>query len=1481
MTTLHEPVQGDAPVMQANDASVLEGQTAYAGVVQCSRLVNGPFSQSAAVSVLRQLMDAQPLGMGAADSLGDVANSARLPKMVVHDCRDQGLDLAPGRTRDLAARQVAQIAEDRAGAGSCPLQIDILLWSGNQYQLLLAAPTWCLDLASLQLIAESLVNHELPEPDLALPYADLLAFRDILQTAAEHQSERDYWTAQQDLWPDYRCDVNPAARRVHRLNESALLDPMLNEADEASLLVCWQQLLERHFGSAKIISCAVSPREIAGVQATIGPVTMNVPVAASSHGGLLWGRQQVREQLQSSNANCLFFADPESKGSGTTRGWRFGFSYAATLGACEVLRNDSGNEALRLSIVGEGPSRVIRITYDSWRYEHDDVRWLSRQFLNLLAAARRAPTESINTLAWLTDGDADWLIGKSRGPSVPSMACDFVSQFRRVCATHPDAPALHAGSVRLTYAGLDQWTNQIARLLQEEGVRAGQHVGICMPRTALQVATLLAVLKLGAAYVPIDPTLPAKRIATVVASANISLVTTDSSALDRVSELDTEVPLIDLERDAHHIAGMASTPLVIAVPPEQVAYLIFTSGSTGTPKGVAVPHRALMNYIGAIEERAGLSQYESLCALSTVAADLGYTAVFGALGLGRCLRLLDESLSLDAAALADALASAPVDCLKIVPSHLQALLAIDRPERVLPRKCLVFGGEALNWELVSRVQELAPGLRVLNHYGPTETTIGVICNTELTARGAGFGVPLGRPLGNCEAYVLDGGLRLTPVGLEGDVYLAGSSLAMGYFGQPAETAAKFIPNPYANEPGARLYVSGDRARWNGKGELCFLGRADHQVKLRGHRIELGEIESAIKASKSVSECAVVAANGGHTTRLVAYVAGTSAMETELRASLAARLPEHMVPTAWVWLDRLPLNANGKLDRRMLPDPDSAPVVSRNAANAVEATLLRICRELLGNERIGVDDNFFSVGADSIVAIQLVARARQAGYFFRPKQVFEQQTIARLSEVVQHEHESPMSEQGEVVGTAPLTAIQARFFALVDVDPQQYNQASLLDLAATIQLADLRPIVARLLAHHDGLRVCFEQSAEGSWQQRFLPVSPELVDRCLDVHVLAQDDADASGLAEIASKHHSSFDLTEAPLVRFVLIVDSGGANSKLLMIAHHLLVDTFSWQVIEEDLRLLLRAPAAALPMKTASMKQVAEQAVLALSTPGRDAELAYWQRTLNRVPRLPLASAEDRVGGARSRHVLVPATLARALSGDVHSRFNTNTQDFLLAALLVAMSPWSQSESIGIMLEGHGRDDEGLPGCDRTVGWFTAMFPLLLTLPNDFTTRGVTAELIMAVKEQIRTVPGNGSGYCQSLFLAAQGARVAVSEPELCFNYLGRVAASGGDASDAMAQALQAVQTGTRAFGQRRLFALEMLAMQFGDQLVCNLIYQPARVPEAVIDQLFARFEHALHALIDACSTAVGALTPSDVPDLNLGQDDLDALMSELSEVV
>jgi amino acid adenylation domain-containing protein len=577
--------------------------------------------------------------------------------------------------------------------------------------------------------------------------------------------------------------------------------------------------------------------------------------------------------------------------------------------------------------------------------------------------------------------------------------------FERQVEQTPDNVAVEYGSQEMTYRELDRRANQLARYLRKHGVGPEMVVGIWVERSPEMVVGILAVLKVGGAYMPLDGNYPEERLAYMIEDAQVSLMLVGREQEKRMPRV--WVPVVMIDGEDREWEREEEGKVESGVYAENLAYVIYTSGSTGKPKGVGVEHRQLANYIHAIGEKLQIEVGKRLALVSTYAADLGYTMIFPALCHGGCLDVVDADWVLDAGKLTQHFSHHPIDYLKIVPSHLQALLGSSPGRGVLPRRWLVVGGEASSWELIRQVKERGAGCRVLNHYGPTETTVGILTfdtTQEIKGERARGMVPVGKPLGNGEVYVLDKELNPAGVGISGEIYIGGAGLARGYVNRAEMTAERFVPNPFSRSGGERLYRTGDVGRYRDDGNIGYIGRRDEQVKIRGYRIELGEIEARLKEHGLVKEAVVVVRetgeDGGGEKRLVAYVVMVKAEEMVevkergvgdsilkggelepgelsmmLRTYLAGWLPEYMVPTAIVLLERIPLTTNGKLDRKALPAPEGEAFSQRTyepPQGEMEETLANLWQELLGVERVGRHDNFFELGGHSLLAVRMLS-----------------------------------------------------------------------------------------------------------------------------------------------------------------------------------------------------------------------------------------------------------------------------------------------------------------------------------------------------------------------------------------------------------------------------------------------------------------------------------------------------------------------------
>jgi len=541
-------------------------------------------------------------------------------------------------------------------------------------------------------------------------------------------------------------------------------------------------------------------------------------------------------------------------------------------------------------------------------------------------------------------------------------------------------------------------------------VSANDRVGLCVSRSGKMIIGLLGILKAGGAYVPLNPEHPRGRLASQLAESNASVLITDSGLKDPALEFTGETIDLQLQRD--RLFAQPQENPETSTTADNFVYVIYTSGSTGISKGVAVQHRNLVNYTNFILRRLKVTEPLNFAFVSTIAADLGNTCIFPSLLSGGCLHILNHEVAMDGALFKRYFAEHPIDVLKIVPSHFQALLAAEPDGNLLPAKFLLLGGEALSPDLVQRIFSLSAGCRLINHYGPTETTVGSLIFEAEWAGNYPFSltVPIGKPIANTQVYVLDRLMQPQPTGVTGELYIGGAGVSAGYLNQPAETALRFVADPFAVAEGRRLYRTGDLARYLPDGNVEFIGRLGNQIKVRGFRVELGEVEANLLLHPLIQQ-AVVCASGpaGLNTvqQLVAYIvpSGSAAPRPEvLREFLKLRLPDYMIPAVFVSLPSFPLTANGKIDRAALPAPeDIRPVLQQGhtaARNETESKLVNIWAAVLGVNEIGVHDNFFDLGGHSLLATQVVSRMRQVFQTEIPlASIFQSPTVAALAESI--------------------------------------------------------------------------------------------------------------------------------------------------------------------------------------------------------------------------------------------------------------------------------------------------------------------------------------------------------------------------------------------------------------------------------------------------------------------------------------------------
>ncbi|MGS0894217.1 amino acid adenylation domain-containing protein [Burkholderia stagnalis] len=1103
----------------------------------------------------------------------------------------------------------------------------------------------------------------------------------------------------------------------------------------------------------------------------------------------------------------------------------------------------------------------------------DTARAWLHSYAALVASAARAPQR---TTAELPCDASTASRQPCDGRALRIEHADVVAAFARQAAAGPHRVALADASASLSFAELDDASNRIARALQLRGVAAETPVVVCIERSARFVVGLLGALKAGALVVLLDPAQPAARLAAAAADCGARWALVADPALWPAGIAAQALDVDTLAQDATlaHAAGVRVAP-----HPEQGAYLIYTSGSTGTPKGVVVSHGALADYVQGMLDEFAFAPDASFAMVSTVAADLGHTTLFGALCAGRTLHLLPAACAFDPDAFADEMRRRDVGVLKIVPSHLQALLDARVPADVLPRHALVTGGETLTWALVARLAALAPACRVINHYGPTEATVGAIAcdaaSIPADARDPASGVPLGRPLPNARALVLDAFGTCVPAGATGELYLGGPGVARGYLNRPGQTAERFVPDPFT--PGARLYRTGDRVRLRADGRLAFLGRIDDQVKIRGYRVEPGEVSAAVRAAGPIAQAETLAIELDGRLRLATFVVmrdDAAFDEAALRTALAAKLPDYMVPAQCIALPRLPVTANGKIDRAALRELAAAPVAAASGdapQGPVETALAEVWQAVLKAPHVGRDDNFFELGGDSILVLQVIARARKRGVRFTPKQLFDGPTVAELARIAKAGDAAAAqpAAPAPTVAAAPaaarvLTPAQQRFFALDIPRPGHWNQSVTFDVRGSFDADAFARAFDALLTHHDAFRQRFARGADGTWQASD---AAKPYDALPFIEVAARDEADALARFDALQRR---LDLGRGPLACACAARLADG-SVQLYLAIHHAIVDGVSWRILLDDLDAAYRAACERAPVRLSSPGLRADAWAARLARAATEpaspfaAEAAYWAGMAQGEDLAPdHAGAPATNADATAVVQTIDAALTRAALTDAHAAYRTQTIELLSAALALALADGRHATACRIELEGHGREalfDDA--DASRTIGWLTSHYPV--ALPVEPTAR----DTLCAVKDALRAVPHKGLGFG---VLARHGdaptraALAAVPRPRVTFNYLGQF-----DAPRDATLVPRFGGTGVERDPQGPLGnTLAIHAYLDTDRdgartLKLHWVYGAPQFERATIDALAERFAAALRELVDACALRVaqrgGGATPGDFP--------------------
>ncbi|WP_327168412.1 non-ribosomal peptide synthetase [Streptomyces subrutilus] len=1165
---------------------------------------------------------------------------------------------------------------------------------------------------------------------------------------------------------------------------------------------------------------------------------------------------------------------------------------------------------LEFTVADKGDAGIgIDLNGNEARYARAEVRAHLDRFVRYLDRfLTAAADEPLSGLELLAPGEAADLTAALTGPVRPTPYLGVVERIRARALAAPDAPAVTDDTGTLDYAGLVGRAGALSRHLTGTGP-----VALLSEPGRDFVTAEVAVLGAGRAFVPLDPGAPLPRLTALLRDSGAGYVLTDAAHRDLAERAaaaagdGAPLPVREI--------GTEQDPLDALPPvlggPQDLAYVIYTSGSTGKPKGAMVQRGGMVNHLLAKIEELSLDHTDALVHNAPVTFDVTVWQTLTTLLVGGRVRAFNRADAADPDALFTAIGAEGLTVLEVVPSLMRATLDVWDAAGSAPAlpalRWMISNGEALPAELCSRWFARFPGIALANLYGPTECSDDVTHayardRDALDAMDAPV-VPIGRPLRNTRLHVLGDDLTPVPRGVRGELYISGAGVGRGYLGDPRRTAVTFLPDPFAGD-GSRMYRTGDLVELRPDGQLAFVGRRDHQVKIRGQRIELGEVEAALRALPGVADAVAAAVTdpSGHK-RLVGYLepeAGAAPDTGALRTELAGRLPEALVPTVLVTLDALPLTAHGKVDRKALPAPD--PVGPQGSVRAprtpAEAVVCAVLAEVLGLPDVAVDDSFFALGGDSISSIQVVSRARRAGLVITARDVFKHRTPAAIAAAARPVPSAAAAVAddgtGEIEPTPIFDRLREQLSELPDAT-REFAQYVVVNAPAGLTPGVLEPALQAVLDRHDALRLKLTSPVPGLWAQEVLaPGSVTAADTVTRVTVPAGADG-AAVLAEHTAAARARLRPETGLVVQAVLLEEAPGAGGRLLLVVHHLAVDGVSWRILLPDLEAAWRAVtegrAPALDPVPTSLRTWAKALSAEARTARRAAELPLWNAqgagSAEILADRPLDPAADTWATAGRLRLELPAKLTADLLTRVPAALHAEVNEVLLTGLALAVTgrTGARGTRTVVELEGHGREQIG-DGLDvsRTVGWFTSAFPVGLdvgALDRAEVAAGgpAVATALKRVKAALRALPDHGIGYGLLRHVNPQTALVLAraAVPQIGFNYLGRFAAGEG------AWAIETGGAGLTASPATPLRQpLDLVALTEdrpgGPVLVAEWTWPADALAESAVREIAEEWFAALRALAaHAAAPGSGGRIAAEFPLVDVTQSEIDAWEREL----
>ncbi|AIQ12431.1 non-ribosomal peptide synthetase [Paenibacillus durus] len=1130
-----------------------------------------------------------------------------------------------------------------------------------------------------------------------------------------------------------------------------------------------------------------------------------------------------------------------------------------------TLLEDGANRSkfdltIRMNETSEGWKLELEYCLDLFRKER--MQQFAAHFIQVLKQAVEMPDIQLNQLDILTEQEKRMLVyGVNPTKQTYSKEKTLTSLFKEQVDRTPDATALVYEHISITYRELNERANSLAIHLRAKGAGPETVIAVMMERSIEMIVAVFGVLKAGGAYLPIDPDYPDERKKYMLSdSGALLLCVADDKGWNSDIFNGEMIRLNALDS----VQGAEPEPLNRS---SDAAYVIYTSGSTGQPKGVVIEQFSVHNLVGGLDT-AIYSHYPAPLNFALIAPfvfDASVKQIFASLLLGHTLHLVPKETSWDADRLLDYYVRHGIHVSDGTPAHLKLLTFADSSRKAkLDIKEFIIGGDVLTHDLLNEVYGTLPGLtaNVTNVYGPTECTVDAVYNRVIYGEQKRTGgIPIGQPLQNTAIYIMDRSQRLQPIGVTGELCIAGEGVARGYLNKPELTAKKFIEHPF--EPGKKMYRTGDLAKWLPDGQIEFVGRVDHQVKIRGYRIELGEIEHQLIRLEQIEEAVVTAGKDNHNNDyLCAYIVTRQECTLmDVRECLEKHMPAYMIPAYFVKLNRLPRTVSGKVDRSQLPEPEKTFLNDSEyeaPRNDKEQLMIQIWQEVLDFRQIGINHNFFAVGGDSIKALQIVSKIAKQGLRLEMRDLFAHPTIRQLSKYVKeicirHDYDE------RVTGEAVLTPIQQRFFERNCVEHNHFNQSFMLYRNGGFNERAVVQSFNKLMEHHDGLRMSYSKNADGHITQTIMDYEDQMFE--LDIHHLKGIEHQELFINKQASEIQKKMSIEKGRLVKLGLFrLDEG---DHLLIAIHHLVIDGVSWRILLEDFELLyqqaLNGERLNIDYKTDSFKHYASQLKAYSDSYLLGREKPYWQF----VSRVKTSFLNNQRAKSDKPNVFTNSRTAvvglgkketQWLLRETNRAYHTEINDILLTALLLSAREIADENRFKIMLEGHGRENIGT-GVDvsRTIGWFTSVYPVVFELSGE----QYLPLLIKTVKETIRNIPNKGIGYGILKYLSDIQDFADETEAPILFNYLGELD-SGLNRKEFQASSMPTGQTVGGQLARAHLFEINAVVMD--GTFVVHTSYNALEYDEHIVDQFNRLFMQYLELIIRHCKDKKSSeKTPSD----------------------